>query len=88
LSEDRIRTEIRRYVIETWLSGDDRGFDDDTDLQQSGVLDSFSTLALTAHLDKAFDIRIEPAEVNPTNFKSIATLAKLVLDKRGQASVD
>jgi acyl carrier protein len=75
------KTRIRQYIVSTWLSGDDRGFDDDTDLAQTGVLDSFSTLSLMAFLSESLNVQIEPADVNAETFRSVNTIAKLVQGK-------
>ena len=77
----RVRTELREYIVATWLSGDPRGFADDTDLQQAGVLDSFSTMALIAHLEQAFQIELEPADVNAETFRSVETISRLILER-------
>ena len=77
----RVRTELREYIVATWLSGDPRGFADDTDLQQAGVLDSFSTMALIAHLEQAFQIELEPADVNAETFRSVETISQLIADR-------
>jgi len=78
---DPVNEKIRDYIVATWLSGDSRGFDDESDLQESGILDSFSTLALIAFLDEAFRIQLEPVEVNAGTFRSVSTIAKLVRAK-------
>ena len=79
--EPRVKADIRQHIVSTWLSGDDRGFSEETDLQESGILDSFSTLALIAFLDRTFSIQLEPAEVNAQTFRSVSTIARLVMDK-------
>jgi acyl carrier protein len=76
--EARLTTSIREHIVATWLNGDSRGFDDDTDLQESGILDSFSTLALVAFIDEAFGVALDPAEINAETFKSVHTIAELV----------
>ena len=78
---DQARVSIREHIIHTWLNGDARGFDDDTDLQQTGILDSFSTLALVAFMDEAFRVQLDPADVNAETFKSVNTLTQLITDK-------
>jgi acyl carrier protein len=80
--EDRIRASIHQYIVSTWLSGDERGFDDNTDLLSAGILDSFSTLSITAYLEETFQTQLEPAEINPENLRSVNALARLVLAKR------
>ena len=79
--EMQVRSELREYIVATWLSGDGRGFADDTDLQQAGILDSFSTMALIAHLEQAFRIELEPADVNAETFRSVETISRLVLGR-------
>jgi acyl carrier protein len=63
------------------MNGDERGFDDDTDLQQAGILDSFSTLALVAFVDDTFSVQLDPADINAETFKSVNTVAQLVSQK-------
>ena len=76
---------IYDYIVSTWLSGDGRGLDDDTDLHQLGVLDSFSTLSLISFLEGTFKIQIEPSEINAESLRSIGAIAGLVHQKRTQA---
>ena len=75
--ETDISREIRDYIVTTWLSGDARGFDEDTDLQESGILDSFSTLALLAFLDDRFNARLDPSDVSTESFRTVRSVAKL-----------
>jgi acyl carrier protein len=79
--ETRVTEEIRDYIVMTWLSGDARGFDDQTDLQANGILDSFSTLALVAFLDEKFQVQLEPADVSTETFRTVHAVAELVLGK-------
>jgi acyl carrier protein len=79
--EERIRASIHQYIVSTWLSGDERGFDDNTDLLAAGILDSFSTLSITAHLEETFHVQLAPAEINPENLRTVNTLARIVATK-------
>lgn len=81
-----IKTEIRQYIVENWLSRDARGFADDTDLQQNGILDSFTTLALVGFLEDRFRIRLDPADINAQAFRSVDDLEKLVHSKLSQGA--
>lgn len=78
---DAIRSQIRAHIIETWLNGDARGFDDDADLQKNGVLDSFSTLALASFLDEAFHVQVDPIDINAETFRTVNTVSELVMAK-------
>ena len=79
-----VKKTIYEYIVSTWLSGDGRGLDDDTDLHQLGVLDSFSTLSLIAFLDETFKIQLEPTEINADSLRSIKAIAALVTEKRAK----
>jgi acyl carrier protein len=84
--ETRVMSEIRDYIVITWLGGDARGFDDHTDLQASGILDSFSTLALVAFLDDAFKVHLDPTDVSTESFRTVDAVGRLVLHKLQHAT--
>ena len=68
---------IRQYIVDCLLNGDPRGLDNDTDLQESGILDSFATIELRAFLEESFRIRVPADKVNLATFRSIRTIADL-----------
>ena len=78
---EEVLKRVRDYVVESWLNGDARGFDDDTDMQRMGILDSFSTLALVAFLEETFKVQIEPVEINAESFRNVNAIASLVFAK-------
>jgi acyl carrier protein len=78
-----VKSSIHEQIVTTWLNGDDRGFDDDTDLQGTGILDSFSTLSLVAFIDDTFAVQLDPVDINAETFKSVTTIAELVSHKLG-----
>jgi len=78
-----VKTSIHQQIVTTWLNGDDRGFDDDTDLQGTGILDSFSTLSLVAFIDETFKVQLDPVDINAETFKSVSTISELVETKLG-----
>jgi acyl carrier protein len=86
--QERIRASIHQYIVSTWLSGDERGFDDDTDLLSAGILDSFSTLSITAYLDENFHVQLDPSEINPANLRNVNAITRIVLAKLAAAKQD
>ncbi len=79
--EEHVRSVVRQFIVDSWLSGDARGFDDRTDLLESGILDSFATLSLIGFLEETFKVQLDPADVNPSTFATVDTIARLVLQK-------
>ena len=86
MNEENIRQLLREYIVGTWLSGDGRDFDDETDLAQAGILDSFSTLAMASFIDESFRIRLEPSEINAGSFRNVSSLTSIVKEKMGLAT--
>jgi len=76
-----VKTQLHQQIVGTWLNGDERGFDDDTDLQATGILDSFSTLSLVAFIDDTFHVQLDPVDINAESFKSVTTIAALLSNK-------
>ena len=79
-----VKSDIQQYIVENWLNGDVRGFGDDTDLQENGILDSFTTLALVNFLEEQYRIVLDPTDVNAENFRTVKDLERMVQAKTGQ----
>jgi acyl carrier protein len=62
--------------------------DDETDLLAEGVLDSVTLVQLIMHLEQRFDIRIELADLEIDDLRSIRAIAALVGKLRESQSPD
>jgi acyl carrier protein len=58
----------------------------DTQLIDSGILDSLSLLKLVFFLEEKFSINVGMEEVVPQNFETIDTITTFVRTKKGQPS--
>jgi acyl carrier protein len=76
-----VKTAIREYIVSSWLNGDERGLKDDTDLQESGLLDSLTTLSLISFLEESFKIQLDPADINAETFRTVDAIVLLVSQK-------
>jgi acyl carrier protein len=83
----RIQSDVHQFIVVTWLSGDERGFQDDTDLYQAGILDSFAMLVLVGFLEDRFKVALEPPDMTPATFRSVETVAQLIVQKLEGSSV-
>jgi acyl carrier protein len=77
----QVKAAIREFIVSHWLEGDDRGLTDDTDLQQSGLLDSLTTLALISFLEDTYKIQLDPADINAETFRTVDAVVALVVGK-------
>jgi methoxymalonate biosynthesis acyl carrier protein len=80
-----VKATIREYIVSSWLNGDHRGLKDDTDLQESGLLDSLTTLSLVSFLEESFKIQLDPGDINAEAFRTLDAVSALVARKMGDS---
>ena len=71
---NEIRQQLRNYIIENFLFGDDKGFDDSVSFLESGILDSTGILEVIGFLEEEFGIKVRDEELVPENLDSIVNL--------------
>lgn len=77
-----VREAVRRFILESFLPGEDpANLTDDTELKESGILDSLSTLKLVEYLEGLYAIEFAANDLEPSNLSSIATIERLVKSK-------
>ncbi len=69
---------IRGFVVDTFLLGDDDGFDDGDSLIDGGVVDSTGVMEIVAFLEETYGIAIADDELVADNLDSIERLTKFV----------
>jgi acyl carrier protein len=77
-----IREIVRTFILDNFLSGEDpSNLKDDTELKESGILDSLSTLKLVTFLEQHFNIEFDPDDLDAGNLASLNTIERLVKSK-------
>ena len=76
------RQELRHYIIETFLFGQDDGLADDSSFLDKGILDSTGVLELVAHLETAYGIKVNDDELLPDNLDSINAICDFIERKK------
>lgn len=77
-----IKAALRSFILENLLPGEDpANLTDDTELKESGILDSMSTLKLVTFLEELYKVEFEANDLEPGNLSSIATIERLVKSK-------
>ena len=80
---DGIRDQVRHFILQNFLPGEDpKNLTDDTELKESGILDSLSTLKLVTFLEETFGVELEANDLDATNLSSIANIERLVNSKK------
>ena len=79
-----MRDTLHAYILENFLPGEDpKNLTDETDLKESGILDSLSTLKLVTFLEEEFGVEFEADDLEAGNLASIANIERLVRTKVG-----
>ena len=73
--------EIRTFIIDNFLFGNDEGLAEDTSLLDAGIMDSTGALELIAFLEEEFSITVEDEEMIPENLDSINNIVNYLKRK-------
>jgi acyl carrier protein len=77
-----MRDVVRSFILENFLPGEDpKNLTDDTELKESGILDSLSTLKLVTFLEEQFRVEFEADDLEAGNLSSIENIERLVKSK-------
>jgi acyl carrier protein len=78
-----IRDAVRAFILEHFLPGEDpRNLTDKTELKESGILDSLSTLKLVSFLEDQYAVEFEANDLEAGNLATIEAIERLVNSKR------
>jgi len=79
---DNTREVVKQFILENFLPGEDpKNLTDDTELKESGILDSLSTLKLVTFLEEHFKIELEASDLDAGNLSSVSSISRLVGSK-------
>jgi acyl carrier protein len=73
--------EIRQFIADRFLFGDDKTLGDDDSLLEAGIIDSTGILELINHLEGRYGIKVNDDELVPENLDTIAGIAAFLARK-------
>jgi acyl carrier protein len=87
-----IEQELRAFVVENFLFGQDGNLRNDDSFLENGIIDSTGILELVSYLEEQYKIEVADQELVPENLDSINNLAgflskKLALPAQASALV-
>lgn len=80
-----LKRDLRTFIVDTFLFGQDSNLTDDTSFLEQGIVDSTGVLELVAHLERTYNIKVKDEELVPDNLDSINAIAAFLGTKRGAA---
>jgi acyl carrier protein len=80
-----IRETVRQFLLNSVLQGEDpSNLTDETELKESGILDSLSTLKLVSFLEETFKVEFEANDLDAGNLATLSSIERLVRSKLGK----
>ena len=82
-SSQSLEQEVRRFVVENFLFGEDDGsLQLEDSFLDSGVIDSTGVLELVTFLEQQYEIKINDTELVPDNLDSISRVSSFIRRKQ------
>ena len=74
-----VKEQVRRYIIENFLFGDESPLEDDSmSLLDGGIIDSVGVMELVAFLEQDFGLDVADEDLIPENLDSVSNLAAYI----------
>ena len=83
---DNIKQDIRHFIVDHFLFGEDPGFTDDASLLDQGFIDSTGVLEFVAFIEKQYHVKVSDEELAPENLDSVVSVAAFVARKQAAAA--
>ncbi len=77
-------TEIRKFIVDKFLLGDDTRLKPDDSMMGTGTMDSTGVLELISFLENTYHIKVNDDELLPENLDSISSICAFLRKKHGQ----
>ena len=79
-----IETEVRNFIVETFIFDDnDELFDNTQSFLETGIIDSTGMLELVSFIEEQFNIKMEDEELIPDNLDSVNNVVNYINRKTG-----
>lgn len=75
--------DIRTFVVDNFLFGDDVGLTDDSSFVKEGIVDSTGILQLVAFIQEQYQIAVADEDLTPENLDSVRRVTAFIEGKRG-----
>jgi len=86
MNEQQLRTEIRQFVVNELLMGDEGAMlKDEESFLETGTIDSTGVLEVVMFLEQNFGMTVDDRDLVPENLDSVNSLVQFVLRKKHDA---
>ena len=84
MTEDAVRADLRRFILESFLAGEDPStLAASPPLVSSGILTSLCLVEITTFIEETFSVQLRPADIGIEQMDTIDLLVDLVRRRGG-----
>jgi acyl carrier protein len=83
---DAFSQQVRSFIAENYLFGQDKQFEDSDSFLEHGIIDSTAVLELVAFLEESYKITVEDEELTPDNLDSVNSVSAYLCRKLNGAA--
>jgi acyl carrier protein len=76
------KTEVRQFIADNFMFGQDEDLADDSSFLAGGIVDSTGVLQIVAFLEERFAVAVSDLELVPENLDSIDAIAAFIARKQ------
>ena len=74
----QVKEQVREFIVENFLFGDDADFNEDASFLEEGIIDSTGVLELVTFLEETFSITVDDEELVPENLDSLTNVINYI----------
>ena len=76
-----LKGQIRSFIVDNFLFGDDDGLDDQISFLDSGIVDSMGILEIVNFISEEFQVTVADEDLLPENLDSIDNISNYLKNK-------
>ena len=74
--------DVKEFIIENFLFGDEEQIELETDFFEKGIIDSTGVIELVSFMEETFEISIDDEELIPDNLSSLKNINAFLQQKK------
>lgn len=82
-----IAEQVRNFITENFLFGEEKKVADTDSFLENGIIDSTGVLEVVSFVEDTFNIKVKDEEMIPENLDSISNLVSFINKKQNGGSV-
>jgi acyl carrier protein len=75
-------SDVKEFIIENFLFGDEEQIELETDFFEKGIIDSTGVIELVSFMEETFEISIDDEELIPENLSSLKNIGEFLKQKK------